>query len=265
MGAGPSPLWSRRAWLGGAGASGLGLLLGGALGGCRGGAPGEVLNVAAAMSLAEAMGRIEALAESEEPGTDVVLNLAGSQALAAQLLAGARADVFVSANAVQLQRVVDAGLAEPPQVIASNRLVAIVAQGSGIVRPAQLGDGGVKVVLAAPEVPAGVYAREALGMMGLRRAVLDNLVSDEENVRAVVQRVSLGEADAGIVYATDVRAAAPGSVEVIELPEVASIRARYLASPLRDSKGPAKAAAWVAMLRASPAQAIFAELGFGPP
>ncbi len=269
MGTSPSPprsgsgprSWTRRAWLGSAGGAALALVVVG----CRRRDRSGRLVVAAAMSLAEVMARIEAMAERGSPSVDVVLNLAGSQALAAQLLGGARADVFVSANAAQLQRVVDAGLAWPPQVIASNRLVAIVAKGSGLALPEELGRAGVKVVLAAPEVPAGAYAREALGRMGLREQVLGNLVSDEENVGAVVQRVSLGEADAGIVYATDVRAAPPGSVAVIELAEAEPVRANYLASPLRASERPEEAAGFIEMLLAPPAQAIFAELGFGPP
>ncbi len=221
--------------------------------------------VASAMSLSEVMSRIEAALEADDPALDVVLNLAGSQALAAQILAGAAADVFISANAAQLQRLVVAGLASEPRPIASNRLVAIAAIGSGLSRPQDLGRKGLKVVLAAPEVPVGAYSREALAKLGIEKPVLQNLVSEEENVRAVMHKVSLGEADAGIVYATDVRNAAPGSVLTIELPGAKEIRATYLASTVLGGPEPVRALAFVNHLLSAQAQTIFAEAGFGAP
>jgi molybdate transport system substrate-binding protein len=255
--------WSRRAWLvtlsvAGLGAAGLACSRPGQLG------ERETLNVAAAMSLREVMARIERGYETAHPEINVALNLAGSQALAAQILAGAATDVFVSANQAQMQRLVDAGLADAAVEIASNRLVAIAARGSDLHLPKHLGRAGTKVVLAAPEVPAGAYARQALERLSLRREVEANVVSEEDNVRAVVQKVSLGEADAGIVYATDVRAADPGSVEVIELPGSESIRATYVAAALRGARDVARARAFVERLRGREVQAIFADLGFGP-
>ena len=224
----------------------------------------EALNVAAAMSLREAMARVERGYETANPEINVALNLAGSQALAAQILAGAATDVFVSADEAQMQRLVDADLADAAIEIASNRLVAIAARGSGLRLPEHLGRAGTKVVLAAPEVPAGAYARQALDRLSLRREVEANLVSEEDNVRAVVQKVSLGEADAGLVYATDVRAADPGSVTLIELPGAESIRATYVAAALRGARDLQRARAFVERLRGPEVQAIFAELGFGP-
>ncbi|MEZ4381756.1 MAG: molybdate ABC transporter substrate-binding protein [Nannocystaceae bacterium] len=255
--------WSRRGWLTTLGIAGLGAA-GLACSRTEQFGEREELIVAAAMSLREVMARVERAYEAAHPEINVTLNLAGSQALAAQILAGAATDVFVSADRAQMQRLVDAELAEPAVEIASNRLVAIAARGSDMHQAKDLGRDGAKVVLAAPEVPAGAYARQALDRLGLRREVEANVVSEEDNVRAVVQKVSLGEADAGIVYATDVRAADPGSVARIELPGAESIRATYVAAALRRARDPSRARAFVERLRGAEAQAFFAELGFGP-
>ena len=253
-----SRLWNRRRFVAHTALALLGLS-------CSKGQNRASLLVASAMSLREVMSRIKAALEAEDSTLDVVLNLAGSQALAAQILAGAAADVFISANAVQLQRLVDAGLASEPRPIASNRLVAIAALGSGLLEPQDLGRKGLKVVLASPEVPVGAYSREALARLGIEEPVLKNLVSEEENVRAVMHKVSLGEADAGIVYATDVRNAAPDSVLTIELPGAEEIRATYLASAVQGGPEPLRALAFLDHLQSAQAQAIFAQAGFGAP
>jgi len=220
--------------------------------------------IGAAMSLRECAPQIEAHYEAERPTVDVVMNLAGSQTLAAQILAGAAVDVFLSANAAQLQRLVAADLAGPPRAFASNHLVAIASLTSGLQSPADLGREGLKIVLAAPEVPAGAYAREALDLMGLREPVIRNLVSEEDNVRAILHKVRLGEADAGIVYATDLRAVPPGSVIAIDLAAARSIRATYYATVLRRSGEPERAAAFVDQLFTPATQRVLAEFGFGP-
>ncbi|MEZ4448256.1 MAG: molybdate ABC transporter substrate-binding protein [Nannocystaceae bacterium] len=230
-----------------------------------GGAPSSSLVVAAAMSLREVMAACERDFEAEHRGVDVVLNLAGSQTLAAQILEGAPVDVFLSADAAQMDRVVAAKLTGSSVAFAANRLVIIATPSSGVEAPADLTRPNLHLVLAGPSVPAGAYAREALGRLGIRDDALAGLVSDEENVRAVVHKVSLGEADAGIVYATDVAAAPSGSLRVIELPEAASIRALYYAAVLRASKEPALAEAFVASLMAPAAREALAAAGFSFP
>ena len=242
------------------------LLLGGlaALACGRPGARREALVVAAAMSLREVMEACERGFEAEHPGVDVVLNLAGSQALAAQILEGAAVDVFLSADARQMDRVVAAGLAGPSVAFAANRLVVIATPQSGLWSPAELGRPGLKVVLAGPQVPAGAYAREALGRLGVREAALANLVSEEEDVRGVIHKVRAGEADAGIVYATDV-AAAPGSLAVIELPEAAAVRALYYAAVIRSSRQAALAQAVVDDLQGPRCRAALTAAGFTLP
>ncbi|MCA9638257.1 MAG: molybdate ABC transporter substrate-binding protein, partial [Myxococcales bacterium] len=144
---------TRRRWL----AAALGLALG-----CRRSSSGRrPLTVAAAMSLSEALTAIARDFEGAHPEVELLLDLAGSQALAAQILAGAAVDVFVSADLAQLQRVVDAGLAEAPTTIAANRLVVIAGSEVALAEAADLAAAERKVVLCAPEVPAGAYARAA--------------------------------------------------------------------------------------------------------
>jgi molybdate transport system substrate-binding protein len=155
--------------------------------------------VFAASSLAE-------VAPAVDPDAEVMLG--GSNDLAAQVRDGARADVVLSASAKPLADLQADGLVEEPVAFASNRLVVIVPRGNPakVTHVADLAGDGVKLVLGAEGVPVGDYAREALELAGLG-AALDNVVSLEDDVKGVVGKVALGEADAGIVYATDVAAA----------------------------------------------------------
>lgn len=255
-----SAAWSRRRAL-----AGLGAGLAAALACGRAPRGKTSLIVAAAMSLREVMVACERAFEADHPGIDVIQNLAGSQALAAQILEGAAVDVFLAADARQMDRVVAAGLAGPSIAFAANRLVMIAAAASDLQAPQDLARPGVQLVLAGPEVPAGAYAREALGRLGLREAALAGLVSEEEDVRGVVHKVSLGEADAGIVYATDVVAAPPGSLRVIELPQAASIRALYYAAVIRSSAQKDAAEAFVAALQGPAAREALLAAGFALP
>ena len=146
------------------------------------------------------------VADEIDPGAEVVFG--GSNDLAAQLRDGAKADVFLSASAKPLTQLRARGLVEPPAVFASNRLVIIVPakNAADVTHIVDLTKAGVKLVLGAEGVPIGDYARESLELAGLG-AALENVVSLEEDVKGVVSKVALGEADAGIVYATDVDAA----------------------------------------------------------
>jgi len=170
------------------------------LAGCGGGEEGnEQPVVFAASSLGEA-------APAVDPGAKIVLG--GSNDLAAQIRDGARADVILSASPKPLADLQADGLVEEPVAFASNRLVVVAPRSNPgkVTHFADLARDGVKLVLGAEGVPVGDYAREALELAGLG-AALDNVVSLEDDVKGVVGKVALGEADAGVVYATDVAAA----------------------------------------------------------
>jgi molybdate transport system substrate-binding protein len=217
--------------------------------------------VLAAASLADALEAVASAFEERHPGVRVALSVDGSSALASQILEGAPADVFASADEVSLAIVVDGGGARGDAVeLASNVLQIAVEPGNplGIGGLADLTD-GVRLALCAPEVPCGRYAAAAFERAGLDVPA----ASGEENVRGVLTKVALGEADAGIVYATDVRAS--DDVEGVDLPPEQQVTARYPATVLADAPNPAAAAAFLAFLTSDEAQAIMASHGFGSP
>jgi molybdate transport system substrate-binding protein len=230
------------------------------------------VTVFAAASLSEPFRAIERDYEAAHPGVDLELSFAGSQLLAAQLLEGAPAQLFAAADGAQLDRVAGERALTGRRVFASNRLVIVVPAGSAITGVDDLAAPGVRIVLAGEAVPAGRYAQVALDQLGggVRAAVEANVVSRETDVRAVAAKVRLGEADAGIVYATDVRGDA--KLELRELPAAAQIAASYELAVLVDERerepDPQRQAAALALAEfvTSPAgQAILAEHGFGPP
>lgn len=235
------------------------------LGGCTRASETRTLTIFAAASLAESFRALERAFEAEHPGVNVELNFAGSQLLATQLLEGANAQVFASADGPQLDRVGAELELLGRREFASNRLVIVVPAGSAIEDVFDLTEPGVRVVLAGESVPAGRYARRALEQVRVDR-VERNVVSNETDVREVVAKVRLGEADAGIVYATDVRGDA--ALEARELPVGAEVRARYeLAVIAENSREPLRASAmeFVDFVTSPAGQAILAERGFGPP
>lgn len=221
------------------------------------------LRVSAAMSLKEAFTEFAAAFEASHPGVDVVFNFAGSQILAGQIEEGAPVDVFASADEPQMRRAIASGRVASASVFASNRLVLISPAAAPIGAPDALTRTGLRLVLAGPGVPAGSYARQALQELGVDEAALANLVSNEENVRGVVGKVSSGEADAGVVYATDVTAAVVDSLHVVALP--VAVRPRYEVAVLRDSSQAALGQAFVSDLSADAGQATLARHGFQKP
>jgi len=168
------------------------------LAGCGGDDEGGLVVLAASS--------LSGVADEIDPAAEVVFG--GSNDLAAQIRDGAEAGVFLSASAKPLEELRDKELVEAPVVFASNRLVIIVPakNSADVTHVVDLTKAGLKLVLGAEGVPIGDYARESLELAGLG-AALDNVVSLEEDVKGVVGKVALGEADAGIVYATDVSAA----------------------------------------------------------
>lgn len=231
---------------------------------------GEIV-VSAASSLSDAFAELKTAFERAHPGTRVTLNLGASSALAVQINEGAPVDVFAAADAEQMAVVVNAGHASDPVLFATNRLVVARPAGSSAVGAfADLARPGVRLVLAAPAVPAGKYAREALaradasGLYGdqFYSRVVANVRSEEGNVRATLVKAELGEADAVIVYATDA-AAAGGKVETLPLPAVADVPVRYLIATVAPERHAATARAFVDFVRAAAGQAILVRFGFG--
>ena len=219
--------------------------------------------VFAAASLAAPFEAIRALVAAGTPGLAIEIQLASSSQLVAQLREGARADVFASADEPTMAKVVDAGWnAEPPRVFARNELRIAVERGNP-KRVRGLGDLGrsdLRVALGAPEVPIGRYARDALAKAG----VVVKPVSEELHVKALASKVALGEIDAAIVYATDVRAAAR-ALEGVAIPPGQNVAARYPIARLRGGRSEAGAKSFVEAVLSAKGKSLLAEHGFLPP
>lgn len=225
-------------------------------------ASGEVV-VFAAASLTDAFDHLAAAFETETPGVEVRLNVAGSQTLASQIIEGAPADVFASADTTQMEVIQDTGhLADDPAIFTANRLAIVVEAGNplGIGGLADLADPDLLLVLPAEEVPAGRYAREVLARAG----VTVTPVSLERDVRAALSKVELGEADASIVYTSDVVAAAD-RVAGVDIPDQHNVPATYPIARLADAPNPGAADAFVAFVLSPEGQAILGDTGFTAP
>lgn len=240
----------------------------------EGGVSGEI-TVFAAASLTDAFREIGEAFEAANEGVSVEFNFAGSQALRTQIEQGAPADVYAPANATQMDAAVEAGqIAGEPVEFTRNDLVVIVPRGNeaGIETLEDLARPGLKIVLAQREVPAGQYSRAFLeaasadGALGADygERVLENVVSEETNVRQVVTKVQLDEADAGIVYASDVTGEAADDLVVIEIPERLNQIASYPMAVTKDAGNPEAAAAFIDFVLSSDGVAILTAHGFRP-
>ena len=189
-------------------------------------------------------------------------SFAGSNALAAQIRQGAPADVFASANTAIPQQLYAEGLVEKPVVFTRNALILIVpkANPAHVHSVYDLRRKGLKLVVAAPGVPVGDYTRTVLHHLGLDK-VLANVVSNEIDVREVLAKVALGEADAGFVYTTDARTV-KGKVATIGIRRSAQPVVRYAVAVVTSSTHRAAARAWVKRLLGEPAQKKLVEAGF---
>ena len=188
------------------------------------------LTVSGAASLTEAFTDIGAAFEEDNPGVTVTFNFGPSDGLSTQINEGAPVDVFASASPKWMDAVQNEGPGvEGRTDFAKNRLAIIVPTGNpaGIEGIEDLGEDDVKLVLAAEGVPVGDYAREALDNAGVADAALANVVSNEEDVKAVVTKVVSGDADAAIVYVTDVTAEVADQVQMIEVPDDVNVIATY--------------------------------------
>jgi molybdate transport system substrate-binding protein len=234
---------------------------------CRAPARQTVI-VFAAASLGDSFRALETAFEAAHPELDVVINLAGSQLLATQLLEGAPADVFASADAATLDRV----LADRPELpdtrtaFASNRLVIVVPSVSEADTFADIEQlvrqPGVKVVLAGPEVPVGRYARKTLDELGLRDAFEARLVSNEDSVDGVLSKLELGECDIGIAYTTD--SSRSDELRGIPFPEHVDVTARYELTVLSDGPAAEHGRTFAEFVVGPQGQALLHEHGFLP-
>lgn len=216
----------------------------------------RTLTVFAASSLTNAFEEIGTAFEAENPGVEVLFSFASSSDLAAQLVEGAPADVFASANNTQMNAARDGGrIAGTARTFAKNRLVLIVPADNpaGITTLRDLQQQGVQLVVAAPDVPVRTYTDTMLDRLAAdpaygedyRTAVLSNVVSEEQNVRQVAAKVALGEADAGIVYVSDVTPDISAQVVSIPIPDYLNTIATYPIAVTNDTPNPELAQAFV--------------------
>ncbi len=207
----------------------------------------------------------------------ITFNYAGSQQLAQQINSGAPVDVFASANQTQMDAAAKSGRidASAEQKFARNRLVVIYPQANpgGIQTLQDLTKPGLKLVLADKSVPVGQYAqtfldnavKDASFGADYKDAVLKNVVSYEQDVKSVLTKVELGEADAGIVYTTDAATDTAGKTTQLAIPDALNVIATYPLAPINDSQNPDVAKAFVAYVLSSDGQAVLTKYGFIPP
>ena len=221
----------------------------------------QVLLVMAASSLTDSFGSIEAAFEQANPTIDVQINLAGSAALREQILQGAPADVFASANEATMQTVIDEGAASAAASFATNQLTIAVPQDNpgGIEQASDLANEDLLIGLCDAGVPCGDFARQALDQLGVVAAIDTN----EKDVRSLLTKIEVGELDGGIVYTTDVTASR--QVESIALPTDVQVPITYPIAVLSEAPNPTGAQAFVDFVQSSDGQALLAEAGFGAP
>ena len=231
----------------------------------------DQLVVFAAASLREAFGKLALEFEKGHPHAAVSFNFAGTQEIRTQLEQGAAADVFASADTRQMALLLEARRVESPTVFAQNEPVLIVARDSvSSIRALSELPRAERIVIGAPEVPIGKYtlqilrnASQAYGADFSER-VQARVVSRELNVRQVLAKVTLGEADAGVVYRSDVGAAGPG-VGVVTIPSEINVTAQYPMALVRGAAHFALGSAWCALVLSDKGQAILRAAGFSPP
>lgn len=223
----------------------------------------DELLVSAAASLTEAFHDIELAFEAAHPGVEVILNLASSSALREQILEGAPAEVYASANLANMEQVESAGeLLGEPQTFARNRLQIAVPAGNpaGITGLADFANEKLLIGLCAEGAPCGDFARQALANAGVTPA----LDTNEPDVRALLTKIEAGELDAGITYVTEV-AAAGGAVQGLDIPEQYNLVAEYPIAVLAGARNSQMAAAFVEFVLSADGQAILSDHGFGAP
>lgn len=233
-------------------------------------APAETeLVVFAAASLRDAFEAMGEKFRQEHRGVQVTFNFAGSQELRTQIEHGAPADVFAAANQEHIESLAAQNLAQPAVEFAENQLVVVVPKGAKAVSRFEDLPAAERIVIGVPEVPVGKYTREVLAKASAKwpefeSKVMARVVSQELNVRQVLAKVALGEADAAIVYRTDA-ASAPDKVDAIPIPPELNVTARYPIAVLTKAPHPELAAKWVAYVRSPAGQEILTRFGFTAP
>ncbi|HEU5029825.1 MAG TPA: molybdate ABC transporter substrate-binding protein [Spirillospora sp.] len=228
-----------------------------------GGGGSKTLTVFAAASLTETFTALGKTFESAHPGVKVRFNFGGSDSLAQGITQGAPADVFASASPATMKTVTDAGDADgTPQVFTRNRLViAVPPKDPGkVAKLADLSRSGLKVVLCAPTVPCGAAAKKALAAADVKVKP----ASEESDVKAVLTKVGLDEADAGLVYRTDAKAAA-GKVKAIEFPESAKAVNEYPIVEVKKAPQDALAKQFIQLVLGAQGRAALTAAGFEAP
>jgi molybdate transport system substrate-binding protein len=239
-----------------------------------GGLPTEPLTVFGAASLTSVLDDLRAAWESAAPGSRLTISTDSSATMAAQIELGAPADVFLSADTANPERLASAGLtAGPPVTFARNALTVITPEGNeaGIRSALDLGAPGVRVIAAGDPVPISKYVRQVVANLaalpgapaGFAAAYVANVRSKEDNVRAVVAKIELGEGDAAIVYLTD--AAIASRLVTVAIPDDANVVARYAGVVVAASPQRAAAAAFLGWLAGPAGQQILARYGFQAP
>lgn len=228
-------------------------------------APGTTtkLTVSAAASLTTAFGRLQEQFEAANPGVDVVFNYGGSSGLAQQIVNGAPVDVFAAANTATMDTVAKAGMvAGAPLTFVTNKLEIAVAPGNpkGITGFKDLARPDLKVVLCARQVPCGASEKT----VEAATSITIKPVSEESDVTSVLTKVESGDADAGVVYVTDVRSA-PGKVDGVNFPEADKAINAYPIAVLKQSSQPSLAGKWVDLVRGPDGQKVLQAAGFGTP
>jgi len=220
------------------------------------------LTVFAAASLTEAFNDVRSRLERDRPDLSITFSFAGSQQLVTQIQNGAPADAVATADRTTMQTLVDAGLVGKPMTFALNKLEIAVAPGNPkhVTGLTDLARSDLKVVLADRSVPAGRYALQALQ----RQGVTVNPVSRELDVRSELRQVELGNADAAIVYVTDVISAA-GAVTGVTIPDDQNVIASYLIAVMLRARDPAAARAFIDQLTTGAGRQVLLARGFLPP
>jgi molybdate transport system substrate-binding protein len=232
------------------------------------------LTIYAAASLTGVLEQAKAAYETADPGTTLTISTDSSSALETQIEQGAPADVFLSADTANPKKLSDKGLANgAPVTFARNKLTVIVPAGNpaGIASPADLARPGVKIIAAGDEVPITRYAVQLVANLakqpgypaGFAAAYATNVVSREDNVKAVVAKIELAEGDAGIVYATDAKAS--DRIAAVDVPDAANVPASYAGVVVKASANPVAAAAFLAWFAGPDGLAILGDFGFLPP
>jgi molybdate transport system substrate-binding protein len=220
------------------------------------------LTVFAAASLTDAFDEVGAAFEEANPDVSIEFNYGASSALREQILAGAPADVFASANTSNMDQVVETGAATDPQDFVTNQLQIVVPAENpgGVAGLDDFADADLLIGLCAEEVPCGEFGREALA----NAQVTPSVDTNEPDVRALLTKVEAGELDAGIVYVTDVLAAGD-AVEGIDIPAHVNVTATYPIAALSDAGNADVAAAFVEFVLSDDGQEILESYGFDRP